>query len=48
MVLSEGDIVEFDAPRTLLEKPDGVFAELCHKSADWPVLQGIVENSREQ
>jgi ABC-type multidrug transport system fused ATPase/permease subunit len=45
LVLSDGEVVEFDTPRTLLQRPGSVFGELCRKSADWPLLRGIAETS---
>lgn len=45
MVLDEGSIVELDKPEVLLQKPDGVFAELCRRSADWPVLQTMTRKN---
>jgi ABC-type multidrug transport system fused ATPase/permease subunit len=43
LVLGEGRILEFEAPRILLSQQDSVFGELCRKSADWPVLKAMIE-----
>ncbi|KAH9902650.1 P-loop containing nucleoside triphosphate hydrolase protein [Cubamyces lactineus] len=39
MVLSAGEIVEFDSPSVLLRKPGGTFRELCRASTDRRVYQ---------
>jgi len=40
LVLGEGGrILEFDSPRNLLKRPDGVFSTMCKKSSDWPELK---------
>lgn len=39
MVLSAGEIVEFDSPDVLLKKPGGTFRELCRASTDRRVYQ---------
>ncbi|KAH8835549.1 P-loop containing nucleoside triphosphate hydrolase protein [Flagelloscypha sp. PMI_526] len=46
LVLSDGDIVEFDTPQTLLAKPGGVFREMCKKSADWTILKRGIQHTR--
>ncbi|KAH8100998.1 P-loop containing nucleoside triphosphate hydrolase protein [Cristinia sonorae] len=45
LVLGGGEILEFDSPKTLLNKSGGVFREMCKASADWPMLQLIAEAS---
>jgi len=42
-VLDNGEIIEFDTPKALLNMPQGAFREMCRKSADWPVFQSIVK-----
>ena len=42
LVLGNGEILEFDSPKNLLEKQGGVFRDMCRASADWPMLQAIV------
>ncbi|TFK56635.1 pleiotropic drug resistance ABC transporter [Heliocybe sulcata] len=39
LVLDKGRVVEFDQPRRLLRKPDGVFRGMCRRSVDWPMLE---------
>jgi len=46
LVIDAGEILEFDDPKTLLSKPDGVFREMCRKSADWPLLDSYTRDLR--
>ncbi|KZT30801.1 P-loop containing nucleoside triphosphate hydrolase protein, partial [Neolentinus lepideus HHB14362 ss-1] len=39
LVLDGGKVLEFDEPRELLNKPDGVFRAMCRRSVDWPTLE---------
>lgn len=41
LVLGDGAILEFDTPAALINKPGGVFREMCRASADWAALQTI-------
>ncbi len=41
LVLCGGEVLEFDTPRTLINKHEGVFREMCKASADWPMLRAI-------
>ncbi|PSR81584.1 hypothetical protein PHLCEN_2v6350 [Hermanssonia centrifuga] len=41
LVLGAGEVLEFDTPRTLINKRGGVFREMCKASADWPMLRSI-------
>ncbi len=41
LVLGGGEVLEFDTPRTLINKGGGVFREMCKASADWPMLRSI-------
>ncbi|THH32259.1 hypothetical protein EUX98_g1936 [Antrodiella citrinella] len=41
LVLGAGEILEFDTPKSMLNKPGGVFREMCRASADWPLLQTL-------
>ena len=43
LVLDEGEMLEFGKPQTLLNTPGGAFRELCHSSADWPVLGAVLK-----
>ncbi|KAI0091009.1 pleiotropic drug resistance ABC transporter [Irpex rosettiformis] len=45
LVLGNGEVLEFDTPRNLLEKRGGVFREMCRASADWPLLQASATGS---
>ena len=45
LVLGNGDILEFDTPEALINKPGGVFREMCRASADWAALQKIARRS---
>jgi ABC-type multidrug transport system fused ATPase/permease subunit len=42
LVLGNGEVLEFDSPRRLLERSGGVFRDMCRASTDWPMLQAIV------
>ncbi|KIM28242.1 hypothetical protein M408DRAFT_329592 [Serendipita vermifera MAFF 305830] len=42
LVLSHGEIVEFDSPAELLRR-NGAFAALCRGSADWEQLKSLVK-----
>ena len=46
LVLGHGQILEFDSPRTLINRPDGVFAGMCRGSADWEHLKKLAEGVR--
>ncbi|TFY64349.1 hypothetical protein EVJ58_g2686 [Rhodofomes roseus] len=48
MVLGGGKILEFDTPRLLMSKRDGLFGEMCRASADWQELQDAVSNLSER
>jgi ABC-type multidrug transport system fused ATPase/permease subunit len=37
LVLGDGDILEFDAPRKLIQN-EGHFYKMCRASADWGIL----------
>ncbi|KAI5120846.1 hypothetical protein M0805_007033 [Coniferiporia weirii] len=46
LVLGEGGrIIEFDTPRSLINKQGGAFREMCKRSADWEELRKIIEES---
>ena len=45
MVLSSGEIVEFDTPDTLLRMPGGLFRDMCRASTDRRVYQAASEAS---
>ncbi|KDQ63255.1 hypothetical protein JAAARDRAFT_29273 [Jaapia argillacea MUCL 33604] len=40
LVLGGGEILEYDTPKALIDKPGGAFREMCRRSADWPILLG--------
>lgn len=42
MVLDEGELVEFDTPKGLLAKNDGVFSALVEESEDREFLKAMV------
>ncbi|KAL7279294.1 hypothetical protein ACG7TL_007135 [Trametes sanguinea] len=44
MVLSAGEIVEFEAPAALLRKPGSAFREMCRASTDRRVYQAVSES----
>ncbi|KAF8236776.1 pleiotropic drug resistance ABC transporter [Tricholoma matsutake] len=44
LVLDDGEMIEFDTPRVLLNIPQGAFREMCRKSADWPAPQSTSES----
>lgn len=46
LVLDEGRIAEFDTPHALLGTANGVFREMCRKSADWPLFLRMASNAR--
>jgi len=46
LVLEEGRIVEFDTPHALLGTANGVFKEMCRKSADWPLFLRMASDAR--
>lgn len=33
--MDAGRVAEFDTPKNLLLKPDGIFRSMCMKGADW-------------
>jgi len=39
LVLDQGNLVEYDAPATLMRKKDGVFRKMCEKAAEWGELR---------
>merc|ERR1711971_1378268 len=41
LVLSDGEVAEFDKPSTLLGKRDGVLAELAEQTGEKRLLEGI-------
>ncbi|KAJ2914774.1 hypothetical protein MD484_g5631, partial [Candolleomyces efflorescens] len=41
LVLSDGEIVEFDTPRALLKKDGGTFQGICKQSSDWGIISKI-------
>ena len=43
MVLGSGEIVEFDSPNALLNKPGGVFRDMCRASTDRRVYEAASE-----
>ncbi|KIM47463.1 hypothetical protein M413DRAFT_22125 [Hebeloma cylindrosporum] len=46
LVLDEGRIAEFDTPHSLLGRQNGVFREMCRKSADWPLFVRMASDAR--
>ena len=45
LVLSAGEIVEFDSPGDLLRRPSGAFRDMCRASTDRRVYQAALEAS---
>lgn len=43
LVLSDGEIVEFDTPEALLQKEGGAFQGICRQSSDWEVISRVNE-----
>ncbi|KAH7322247.1 ABC transporter type 1, transmembrane domain-containing protein [Rhizoctonia solani] len=43
LVLDAGRVAEFDTPKKLLEKPNGVFHEMCRKSGDYEYLLNVLK-----
>ena len=41
LVLSDGEIVEFDTPGALLKKDGGTFQGICKQSSDWGIISKI-------
>jgi ABC-type multidrug transport system fused ATPase/permease subunit len=41
LVLSDGEIVEFDTPAALLKKDGGTFQGICKQSSDWGIISRI-------
>ncbi|RXW24050.1 hypothetical protein EST38_g1810 [Candolleomyces aberdarensis] len=41
LVLSEGEIAEFDTPAALLKKDGGSFQSICKQSSDWGIISRI-------
>ncbi|KAJ2929240.1 hypothetical protein H1R20_g7856, partial [Candolleomyces eurysporus] len=41
LVLSEGEIAEFDTPAALLKKDGGTFQSICKQSSDWGIISRI-------
>jgi ABC-type multidrug transport system fused ATPase/permease subunit len=46
LVLGHGQILEFDSPHVLINRPGGVFAGMCRGSADWENLKKLTEGVR--
>lgn len=44
LVLSDGEILEFAAPKELLMRPGSAFRDMCRRSADWPLLASITDS----
>lgn len=47
LVLGEGQVLEYDTPWALLERPDSAFRELCRQSGDFEWLKQAAEVARE-
>jgi ABC-type multidrug transport system fused ATPase/permease subunit len=41
LVLDHGEVVEFDAPATLMGQEGSVFRSMCQRSSDWDELSHI-------
>ena len=46
LVLDAGQIAEFGTPRELLLKAEGLFREMCKKSADWPLFASLLNEGQ--
>ncbi|CAG8733244.1 36712_t:CDS:10 [Gigaspora margarita] len=47
LVMESGNIVEFDIPYLLLQKPGGLFREMCEKSGEFAELKKIAKRKYE-
>ncbi|CAG8759895.1 27966_t:CDS:10, partial [Gigaspora margarita] len=47
LVMDSGNIVEFDIPYLLIQKPDGLFREMCEKSGEFAELMEIAKQKYE-
>ncbi|CAG8440521.1 10797_t:CDS:10 [Scutellospora calospora] len=47
MVMDAGNVVEFDAPYLLLQKPDGIFRGMCENSGEFAELMELAKQKYE-
>ncbi|KAJ3535367.1 hypothetical protein NMY22_g6525 [Coprinellus aureogranulatus] len=47
LVLSDGEIAEFDTPAALLQKEGGAFQAICRQSTDWEVISRVSGHASE-
>ncbi|KAH8929585.1 hypothetical protein BT69DRAFT_1328619 [Atractiella rhizophila] len=43
LVLSRGEVAEFDTPANLLDNEEGIFYDMCKRSADWEILKEMAK-----
>lgn len=43
LVMDDGKVLEFGPPKELLATQGGAFREMCRQSADWLLLNSILE-----
>ncbi|CAG8779941.1 19684_t:CDS:2, partial [Racocetra persica] len=47
LVMDAGQVVEFDAPYLLMQKPDGIFRKMCERSGEFAELMEIAKQKYE-
>ncbi|CAG8655987.1 17175_t:CDS:2, partial [Dentiscutata heterogama] len=47
IVMDAGNVVEFDIPYMLMQKPDGLFKEMCERSGEFTELIEIAKQKYE-
>lgn len=47
LVLDQGELIEYDAPLTLLEKPDSTFRAMAMQTGEFDVLLKIAKEATE-
>ena len=47
-LLDSGKVIEYDAPYTLIQKPNGIFRGMCERSGDFNELFEIAKEKYER